>query len=73
MDCPSSFARLTRFGAMTLALSGPGVSTALAQELYARRDGAACAPASRPVPDHALAGRRSDRSERLRQPSGRLA
>lgn len=73
MDCPSNFARLARFGAMNLALSAPGVWSALAQELYARPAGAARAPASRPAPDRAPAARRSVRLERVRRVSGRVA
>lgn len=49
MDCLSNFARMARLGALTLALPGVGVSTALAQQLYARPVGALCAARSMPT------------------------
>ncbi|MGO8918414.1 MAG: hypothetical protein ACLQJR_21145 [Stellaceae bacterium] len=73
MDSTSGFARLARLGDMTLSPSVPGVSTALAQALYARADGAGLAPASRCAPAAGRAPPRSRRIERPWQPSGRVA
>lgn len=74
MDCPSNFARMARLGALTLALPGAGVSTALAQELYARPVGALCAANLSAVDaDRAFAARRSGCVERARRPLDRVA
>jgi hypothetical protein len=73
MECTSGFARLARFGDLTWSPSVPGVSTALAQALYARPDGAPRVPARRLAPANDRAPARAERGEGSRPLSGRVA